>query len=486
MAPPTLPPRLLLPLLLVLALTFTSLGQAHGEMTAADITSGGHVSVTSPQSEEAMLAAGISQHQHRGDRDDGTTAALLKGDDDQEQGKMNDSDSPSIDDDTILAFAGDTFLEARKHQEAHPEVQRPYYAACPYFDKLMSAFWGCQFLQASRGIMTRSCGNFSSIFSIKEPANPTGLWPESLTDLRPDPPFEVPKALVAHERGTFYWLYRHINNLYEYAYQEEGNKTAPWPPVPPGWSEQRLHYVHETNVRLVFENFIDTPLATTMMNRDRNTMLVVIRGTLSAQEWNFDYQVRLLWVWLGVRKGGREGERIALYFPREKCWRKILWMRDDLTVIHPTPHARSLPPNSHSPPPSLPPHPTHPLQYQFAEGQARQDFPGRVHQGVYNVYTLFAEEILAEVARLQPFHVFVTGHSLGGALTHLLSYTIANRHPGISVDGVAFASIMMADECLMAAIREKVNLRNVFYLGKGQDGHMYRVGDLIPQATWYV
>jgi len=105
---------------------------------------------------------------------------------------------------------------------------------------------------------------------------------------------------------------------------------------------------------------------------------------------------------------------------------------------------------------------------------------------VYNVYTLFAEEILAEVARLQPSHVFVAGHSLGGALTHLLSYTIANRHPGTSVDGVAFASIMMADECLMAAIREKVNLRNVFYLGKGQDGHLYRVGDLIPQATWYV
>jgi len=90
------------------------------------------------------------------------------------------------------------------------------------------------------------------------------------------------------------------------------------------------------------------------------------------------------------------------------------------------------------------------------------------------------------VARLQPSHVFVTGHSLGGALTHLLSYTIADRFPGISVDAVAFASIMMADEALMSAIREKVNLRNVFYLGTGQDGHMYRVGDLIPQATWYV
>lgn len=273
MAPPTPPPPRLLLLrpLLVLALTFTSIGQAQGEMAAtADISSIGHI-------EEAMLTAGISQHHHRGDRDDDRS-----------------SDTPSTDDETILAFASDTFLEARKHQEAHPEEKRPYYAACPYFDKLMSAFWGCQFLQASRGIMTRSCGNFSSIFSIKPPANPSGLWPEVLTDLRPDPPFEVPKALVAHERGTFYWLYRHINNLYEYAYQEEGNKTARWPPVPPGWSEHRLHYVHETNVRLVFESFIDTPLAMSMMNRERNTMLVVVRGTLSPQEWNFDYQVRVL------------------------------------------------------------------------------------------------------------------------------------------------------------------------------------------------
>lgn len=26
---------------------------------------------------------------------------------------------------------------------------------------------------------------------------------------------KVPKALIDHERPTYYWLYRHINNMYK-------------------------------------------------------------------------------------------------------------------------------------------------------------------------------------------------------------------------------------------------------------------------------
>ncbi len=101
---------------------------------------------------------------------------------------------------------------------------------------------------------------------------------------------------------------------------------------------------------------------------------------------------------------------------------------------------------------------------------------------MYYAYKYFAASVLAEVARLNPSHVFVTGHSLGGALTHLLSYSIATQHPQARVDGVAFASIMMGDDCFMKAIRAKINLRNIFYLGTGQDGHLYRGGDMIPQV----
>jgi hypothetical protein len=127
-------------------------------------------------------------------------------------------------------------------------------------------------------------------------------------------------------------------------------------------------------------------------------------------------------------------------------------------------------------------------QYQFAEGQALQDFPGRVHQGVYNVFVLFKERLLAEVARLNPTHVFVTGHSLGGALTHLSAFKIGMAFPKLRVDAVAFASILVGDEAFIHAQKKTINVRNVFYLGRGWGYDVkglptYSAGDVIPQAT---
>lgn len=40
-------------------------------------------------------------------------------------------------------------------------------------------------------MLTTLCENVSSTTSAKLPLNPTGLLPMELTDLRPDPPFEV-------------------------------------------------------------------------------------------------------------------------------------------------------------------------------------------------------------------------------------------------------------------------------------------------------
>lgn len=94
---------------------------------------------------------------------------------------------------------------------------------------------------------------------------------------------QVPKALIDHERPTYYWLYRHINNMYKYVvtpaflrptlpssvthwhpthnhrthtsysyanrYDDEG-EHVPTPPVPPGWSQQKLHVVTHDNIRV--------------------------------------------------------------------------------------------------------------------------------------------------------------------------------------------------------------------------------------------
>lgn len=74
-------------------------------------------------------------------------------------------------------------------------------------------------------------------------------------------------------------------------------------------------------------------------------------------------------------------------------------------------------------------------------------------QGVYDVYSKLRASILAEVERFRPQHVFVTGHSLGGALTHLTSHAVATRFPGVRVDAVAFASILVGDAAFMREVK---------------------------------
>lgn len=74
-------------------------------------------------------------------------------------------------------------------------------------------------------------------------------------------------------------------------------------------------------------------------------------------------------------------------------------------------------------------------------------------QGVYDVYSKLRDSVVAEVARFNPRHVFITGHSLGGALTHLTSYAVASRFPSTRVDAVPFASIFVGDEAFMRAIK---------------------------------
>lgn len=81
--------------------------------------------------------------------------------------------------------------------------------------------------------------------------------------------------------------------MYNYAATEnEAGYAAPLPPVPPGWSQQKTYYIDEKNIRYYFQDYLHTPMLMTMWHEERQTMVVVIRGTLSPQEWGFDFQVK--------------------------------------------------------------------------------------------------------------------------------------------------------------------------------------------------
>lgn len=103
---------------------------------------------------------------------------------------------------------------------------------------------------------------------------------------------QISKALIDYERPTYYWLYRNINNMYKcvrsgspfharldghemdarstsfmraqtapfpyihpqknsYAnrYDDQGDNVS-LPPVPPGWSDQKLQIVHHDNMNI--------------------------------------------------------------------------------------------------------------------------------------------------------------------------------------------------------------------------------------------
>lgn len=166
-------------------------------------------------------------------------------------------------------------------------------------------------------------------------------------------------------------------------------------------------------------------MAMTMLHAARNTMLIVIRGTLARQvRGNLDG-------WMGWMKCPSVSSPPKKQELEQKQKQKQEWAYD--------------------------------FQYNFATGEsgATREFPGRVHQGVYDVFSKIRDSILAEVERFRPQHVFVTGHSLGGALTHLTSYAVATRFPGVRVDGVSFASILVGDETFMREVKVGGRLSSV-------------------------
>ena len=69
----------------------------------------------------------------------------------------------------------------------------------------------------------------------------------------------------------------------------------------------------------------------------------------------------------------------------------------------------------------------------------------RVHGGFWHAYEAVHKEIWQEVGRREPSRVFVTGHSLGGALATLAALDIAQDYSSVEVTMYNFGSPRVGD-----------------------------------------
>jgi pimeloyl-ACP methyl ester carboxylesterase len=84
------------------------------------------------------------------------------------------------------------------------------------------------------------------------------------------------------------------------------------------------------------------------------------------------------------------------------------------------------------------------LQDLFCEPESRPNVPGKVHTGFYDATSAIIAAVAAEVKRLNPTgakRVYVTGHSLGGAMASLGAWILQAPPYAIAVEQVVtFAS----------------------------------------------
>lgn len=108
------------------------------------------------------------------------------------------------------------------------------------------------------------------------PLNPTGALPSKLEDLRPLPP-GVDATIVAAEKPTYYWLYRVIINFYSQLKRLRRTDDVDLA-VGDGWTNRRYYRVDAEK----------GPFAATYTNG--SNMLVILRGTQYAVEWEKDFE----------------------------------------------------------------------------------------------------------------------------------------------------------------------------------------------------
>ncbi|KAM3568426.1 hypothetical protein VYU27_009449 [Nannochloropsis oceanica] len=144
------------------------------------------------------------------------------------------------------------------------------------------------------------------------------------------------------------------------------------------------------------------------------------------------------------------------------------------------------------------------FEYSYStDPLAEKLFPGHVHSGIFKMFNLIQEEVIQEVLRVNPKHVLVGGHSLGGAEAILHGYNIQQvlqrkgkkegKEAG-RVDTVAIGALEAGDQHFVDGVAEVLNQRHMIYVGDGAvtatdkdgkeaTGTEYRIGDVFAQYT---
>jgi len=95
------------------------------------------------------------------------------------------------------------------------------------------------------------------------------------------------------------------------------------------------------------------------------------------------------------------------------------------------------------------------LQDLMAEPETRPNVPGKVHTGFYDATSAIIPAVSKEVRRLDPAgtkQVYVTGHSLGGAMASIGAYIMQGAPYHIAIEQVVtFASPKPGDSAFKAA-----------------------------------
>lgn len=89
---------------------------------------------------------------------------------------------------------------------------------------------------------------------------------------------------------------------------------------------------------------------------------------------------------------------------------------------------------------------------------------GRVHQGFANAYATLADDVLKHVRSRKPKYLWITGHSLGGALALMCAYDLETKQ-NLNIAGLmTYGQPRIGDKAFSDFMDDKLNGRYVYFV----------------------